>query len=336
MDLIIGSADSRSEYQFSVIKNVRANQNGHIFIADKSGMQIMVFNKEGIFVDEYGKRGRGPGELSEITSFDVFDGKLFVYDRANQRFTIFTTPNDFETFPVHSELNGFFEATKMLVQDDEIYIYSKDHSIRNKDGYIIHQFNHKFSYEGVSIVREDQLWDMNNSFEAVQSTMGSVHIIHTEKNFFFSPHIYTGYIQKTSHDNDYGVEKINGTKPEKMSYEILPATIKNLGAPNSEAYSGREGKLIYKVFNRSIGLHNWGEYIVNFLLSDKDESLTLSVDLFHKDGRFIRNYPVRNYSIEEKPLYKIKIPHSDSQGNFYLIENYDIPVVKRFQLEITD
>ena len=68
--------------------------NGDIFVADShrngKNNRIVRFDKTGKFIKEWGKKGSGPGEMSEPHTI-AFDsrGRLFVGDRENNRIQIF-------------------------------------------------------------------------------------------------------------------------------------------------------------------------------------------------------------------------------------------------------
>lgn len=51
-----------------------------IFLQDRSG-KLFVFSPEGIFINEIGKQGRGPGEVLELRDFDLDkDGNIYILD----------------------------------------------------------------------------------------------------------------------------------------------------------------------------------------------------------------------------------------------------------------
>jgi|GEM_PF-4391868 len=71
------------------IPTIRRTENGTIFVLDKSTERIHVYDKLLNSIAVYGVTGRGPGEFSNITSFDVRDdGTLFIVDYGASRITI--------------------------------------------------------------------------------------------------------------------------------------------------------------------------------------------------------------------------------------------------------
>jgi DNA-binding beta-propeller fold protein YncE len=68
--------------------------NGDIFVADShrngKNNRIVKFTKEGRFIKEWGRKGSGPGEISEPHTIALDSrGRLFVGDRENNRIQIF-------------------------------------------------------------------------------------------------------------------------------------------------------------------------------------------------------------------------------------------------------
>lgn len=61
-----------------------------VALALRDGGEILVFNREGTFVREVGRRGEGPGEFREITLlvFDADSDSLWVMDHENGRITV--------------------------------------------------------------------------------------------------------------------------------------------------------------------------------------------------------------------------------------------------------
>jgi DNA-binding beta-propeller fold protein YncE len=72
--------------------------NGDIFVADGYGnSRVVKFNKEGIFVKEWGKRGSAPGEFNTPHSIVVDkQNRVLVADRENYRIQIFDTDGNFQ------------------------------------------------------------------------------------------------------------------------------------------------------------------------------------------------------------------------------------------------
>lgn len=72
------------------IQDVTVDSKGRVFIADSRRMAIHAFNPEGEYIAQLGRDGRGPGEFGYISSLNVHEDRLYVYDPNQQRVHIFT------------------------------------------------------------------------------------------------------------------------------------------------------------------------------------------------------------------------------------------------------
>src|SRR5215471_1372551 len=79
---------------FNAPSDILVAPNGDIFVADGHGgdtnARIVKFNKDGKFLKEWGKKGKGPGEFDVPHNLAMDSaGRLFVADRANNRVQVF-------------------------------------------------------------------------------------------------------------------------------------------------------------------------------------------------------------------------------------------------------
>jgi len=79
---------------FDMPNDVVVAQNGDIFVTDShrrgKNNRVVKFDRAGKFIKEWGRKGSGPGELSEPHAIAMdSQGRLFVGDRENNRIQIF-------------------------------------------------------------------------------------------------------------------------------------------------------------------------------------------------------------------------------------------------------
>jgi hypothetical protein len=83
-DLTIGLIEGDSAYLFGDIRSVAVDTAGRIYVGDRIGANIRVYDFDGRFMKRIAREGRGPGEIygwpADIT-FDA-DGRLYVRDGA--------------------------------------------------------------------------------------------------------------------------------------------------------------------------------------------------------------------------------------------------------------
>jgi len=97
--------------------------NGDIFVTDShrngKNNRVVKFRKDGTFVKEWGKKGSGPGEISEPHTIALDSrGRVFVGDRENNRIQIFDQEGKLLT-----EWHQFGRPSGIsITKDDTIYV----------------------------------------------------------------------------------------------------------------------------------------------------------------------------------------------------------------------
>ena len=97
--------------------------NGDIFVTEShrngKNNRVVKFTKQGRFVKEWGRKGSGPGELSEPHTIAIDSrGRLFVGDRENNRIQIFDQNGKFI-----AEWRQFGRPSGIVItRDDTIYV----------------------------------------------------------------------------------------------------------------------------------------------------------------------------------------------------------------------
>lgn len=82
---LLWEKDSAGKNVFGEIQNLAVSENGDVFIADMKNNLIFMFDKNGKFIKDFGKKGEGPGELREYFGGDqlhVTKDRLIFADRA--------------------------------------------------------------------------------------------------------------------------------------------------------------------------------------------------------------------------------------------------------------
>jgi hypothetical protein len=94
--LRIGGAESGPE-AFIYTKSIEVDAKGRIFVYDRKTQDIRLFGPDGKLVKVIGRLGSGPGELRDAEGLAIArDGKLWVRDAANARFSVFSSEGVFE------------------------------------------------------------------------------------------------------------------------------------------------------------------------------------------------------------------------------------------------
>ncbi len=90
--------DAASASSFWGPRGIAVNDQGHVFVADTGNKRIVVFDKDGNYITEFGTAGFDPGQFDEPVGVAVGkSGTVYVTDTWNQRIQTFT-PNEDGTF----------------------------------------------------------------------------------------------------------------------------------------------------------------------------------------------------------------------------------------------
>ena len=106
---------------FTQPNDIVTDTNGDIYVAEGHGgdnARIVVFDKTGKYIREFGKKGTGPGEFDQPHGL-AFDsrGRLFVADRSNNRIQIVDKNGTFI-----EEWKQFSRPSGVYIRGDMIYV----------------------------------------------------------------------------------------------------------------------------------------------------------------------------------------------------------------------
>ena len=96
--------------EFAEISAIALAPDGRFFVLDRQQTRVYTFSASGKLERSFGKRGAGPGELSQFTMDLLYtSGQLAVIDALNQRISLFTADGTL----VHSRPLRFLEGMPM-------------------------------------------------------------------------------------------------------------------------------------------------------------------------------------------------------------------------------
>ncbi|MBD3277814.1 MAG: 6-bladed beta-propeller [Candidatus Aegiribacteria sp.] len=102
----IGIEMGDSSYVLGAIEGVAHDQYGSILVLDRSAACIKVYDREGNFLDQIGRRGSAPGEMENPISFAVLgDGRICVIDPWRGGFLTYNPDYSFEGLKVQMTNN---------------------------------------------------------------------------------------------------------------------------------------------------------------------------------------------------------------------------------------
>ncbi|MGA1868041.1 MAG: 6-bladed beta-propeller [bacterium] len=131
MAMTLGGASSEGE---SVLKEPGsiAPYDENIYIMDKGLRQVVIFSREGHYIESFGDKGKGPKEFNDPEGICVYNGVIYVADKGNKRIQAFG-PNGVYLGAIGEE-GGEWERLKNptdVAVDYRGFIYAVD-SVDNK------------------------------------------------------------------------------------------------------------------------------------------------------------------------------------------------------------
>ncbi|HYJ78504.1 MAG TPA: 6-bladed beta-propeller [Longimicrobiaceae bacterium] len=86
----IGREDGQSWEMLSNAERLAFDRNDNLYVLDRGNARVLVFDRNGRFVRQLGKKGDGPGEFQVPTSLTILNnGDLAVLDVGHQNITLF-------------------------------------------------------------------------------------------------------------------------------------------------------------------------------------------------------------------------------------------------------
>lgn len=90
-DIVLGGENPGQEYPFSLLSYLVVDDDENMIVLDNGESCIKIFDKSGKKIQQFGRRGEGPGEFQGPTTLTVIEGgQIGVIDPANHRFSYFS------------------------------------------------------------------------------------------------------------------------------------------------------------------------------------------------------------------------------------------------------
>jgi hypothetical protein len=74
---------------YSWLAGIEVGDSGRVFIGDRKRFAIHVFDSDGRYLRSLGQKGRGPGEFLGIGTMQIVSNRLFVFDYAQYKISIY-------------------------------------------------------------------------------------------------------------------------------------------------------------------------------------------------------------------------------------------------------
>lgn len=361
--LKIGVENQGVEYQFGDPIGVRTDSSLNIYVADRASLTIRMFDKEGNYIRDIGRRGRGPSEFLDINTFEITpEENFFVLDRGSWRYKYITNEGiEVSSIPLErSGMEWFFTPDDIDHYDDKLIalfndgVFNPDISLLDKELFYIYDKAIKNKIN--SFFKFSELRDIEiNTFSwvAFLGRPGSFTLSQDKSELYYSPQIYHGNIYCFRRDggSEWELHKvIKANAFSKESYTLLDNNIlyekyrsKSVPGVSSIMFGGPDPNR-GRVNTFDAGIHQLSDgRIIVFAATWRDP---LEKEGEHENIIDIYAQVINNdYSVQPIGLVKsveaTRIPWKplinwkDSEDNFYLLENSDLvyPSVTKFRIE---
>jgi len=361
--LKIGVESQGEKYQFGDPIGVRTDSSHNIYVADRASLTIRMYDSEGSFIRDIGRRGRGPSEFLDINTFEITpEENFFVLDRGNWRYKHLTKKGiEVASIPIEqSGMEWFFFPDDIDHYEDKIIalfndgVFNPEEPLIDKELFYVYDKelkNRKASFFEFSQLRDIEI----NTFSwlAFLGKPGSFILSQDKSEFYYSPAIYHGniYCFRREGDSEWKLHKvIKANDFSQESYTSLENNLyeryrsKSVPGLTSLMFGGAPDPHTGRVNTFDAGIHQLSDgRIIVFAATwrdplDKGGEHENMIDVY---AQIINNdysvHPiglVKSVEATQMP-WKPLVNWKDSEDNFYLLENSDLeyPSVTKFRIE---
>jgi len=319
-----GQPDSLSESTIQFARFARVGPNGNIYVADAGIAKIKVYSPAGKLINSFGRRGRGPGEFTDIRGFAVTDSTVLVWDQGIQRMTVFGLDGHLHT--IHN-LKGL--PTPMHIyplKNSYLILHGDKYGRQFKKAKLGHIYSADFSKRNANFLTLNDVNDnIENLSELIIDGVGSV-LVQNHHQFLYIPIIYGGNIYEYSKTSKGWLQThiykgLNQQKPFSMIKE--GDSKRKADGSISTIFLSKDKSFI--AHNWSRGLFKYDGYIFHFTFSDIMNKRVFGVEVYDKDVMPVGYAPIKSIPITDREGNALLwgVADVDKKGNFYFVQHND-------------
>ena len=339
-NLTISGIDEQDRFTFYYMPKITTDDSGNIYVGDNGTATITKFSKKGKFLQKWGKRGQGPGEISEIRVlfFNNTNNELLLYDWHQQRIVSYSSNGAF--------INLFrIASNKLPFTPYQISNNSKGNFIctgkLGSSPYIIHKFSNQWKH----IISFGHYEALNKEFQLYEriGVLGNEYcLLAADGNLFTTKATYDYKIRLFSNEKLMKITKRESPftefyKADDLSQKSTGGSIFDRAYGNQKDIKEEEydwymsynsQKYGIKRFSRSFGIYQLNDgSILNFISQGRKDKEKRLVEVYTPNGQFVHCLSVIFNSDKEQ---KFDIVHKDKFDNFYAFRGEQL---KRFQIK---
>ncbi|SMO42378.1 6-bladed beta-propeller [Gracilimonas mengyeensis] len=297
-----------------------------IYVADHVDLTIKVFNKGGKYISKFGGRGRGPGEMLDMSVFWKTKNHLLVFDNLNAKVIKWTLEGDFleEIFIKNSELQ-WPRAVENYRETNHLLVY---HLPNPEDESLFHIWDENFdrrvrSFSIISLI-EDNMDNSQLEKNLMKFQPGSI-VIDRNGKLYYSPFLYRGIIYEydLSSANDWN----NVYKGYSVSNDVYDEVRrKKTGAAKNYDISFSLNGISYAILLKSIsvGMYETKEgYLIHFISFVKNGRKLWGFEVYDENRNYLgfKNLVTKEIKGEESTLIRLFTKTIDDENRVFVVED---------------
>jgi hypothetical protein len=316
-DLVLGGESEGQEYLFSLLSFLVVDDDENMIVLDREESCIKIFDKNGKKIQQFGRKGEGPGEFQRPTTLAVIKGeKIGVMDPPNHRYSIFSREGEclkeisLEKYArlirVRADSRGFFYANYLTVVDA--------------------QKNIKYTMD---LIKFDQDFKPVLTLGSFEFTRKRREVIMVEKRFGFYPRDDNSFAWGINGAYVINIVSTNGETIRRIVKDYDPVKVTEEDRQEMYKDTFGEQKLPSDV---SLNFPKYYPPFYGFLCDDegrihvwtyeKDPQGNIFYDVFTREGKCFTRYSLPNKEL----LFAVK------KNKVYSINNTDFPVLTRYTM----
>lgn len=320
-------AEKSNRPLISAVSDAITDQSGNIYLADPRTFTLHSFTNNMEHRWSAGGRGRGPGTFMRISSLSILNERLYVYDSATSKMTI---------YDLNGEKQEEWNYNEAGVQIDRIHSFGEGKLItpgwNNSGETIVNIYGESMKERQESIVSAADHYATDHpqlEKQIFSDEAGSVLPV-TDSEFIYAPFLYPGKltIYGQSAEGTWATkDTINGYRDIELPVEFQFSENGNNERSHLSGFNPEGGYFhaVYQSISHGVySLEDGRVAHVSTRLNDSDQ-WDLIIEYFNPDQNYELEFvAVENFDSSQSPG---KIPlWLDSSGAVYVSENSDTPL----------
>lgn len=327
-----------NDYVFGSIKGIQTDYKNNIYLYDKLFQKIKVFDDKGKLIQQFGTKGKGPGEFMDVKAIYInSNDELLTFDGTNKSISVFNLEGKLLKSIIISDPRLLDMITITEYKND--YIVFSGTKENNKLFYIVSK-----SFDSIIYSFDFNLFNLNISkqIEIAPYYIFPSSILAKKDDIYFAKIVYDGTIYKLIYNNNEWktISKIKGFTKSSNPYLLLKEKdFFNSKTQQKFTIEGAHLQEAIKLNNISRGLYSLknNKFIHLIETYDKYNKYYL-IKIYDKNFKLEKVYEFDKIKSVEgaEVLFPFMILHKDKEDNFYVYDKskgYAVIKKIKFQFE---